>query len=327
MSLEPGSLLNRRYRILEVLSKGGMGAIYHAMDETLGIEVAVKENLFTTEDYSRQFRREASILAWLKHSNLPRVTDHFVIEGQGQYLVMDHIAGEDLRQYILNRGPLPEGEILRIGVAVCGALDYLHSRRPPIIHRDIKTGNIRITPGGQVYLVDFGLAKVEETGRSAAGGALALTPGYAPPEQYGGSTDARSDIYSLAATLYMALTASLPEDGLSRAMKTSTLTRVRQRNSKISEQTALVIEKALSLDPAERYQTAVEFRQALQGALNVLRGSAQPEAPAVPQAQALHDPAPVQVRPHPRIPKWLLLAAIGVLLILLAAFLALIHFG
>ena len=93
MNLERGSLLNNRYRIVSILGQGGMGSIYHAVDENLGVDVAVKENLFTTEEYARQFRREAVILANLRHPNLPRVTDHFVIEGQGQYLVMDYIEG------------------------------------------------------------------------------------------------------------------------------------------------------------------------------------------------------------------------------------------
>ena len=105
MTLDRGYLLNKRYRIVEVLGQGGMAAVYRAVDENLGVEVAVKENLFTTEEYARQFRREAVILANLRHPNLPRVTDHFVVEQQGQYLVMDYIEGEDLRQRMDRLGP------------------------------------------------------------------------------------------------------------------------------------------------------------------------------------------------------------------------------
>src|SRR3970040_559888 len=108
MSLERGSLLNNRYRVLEILGQGGMAAIYRAVDENLGVNVAVKENMFTTEEYARQFRREALILANLRHPNLPRVTDHFVIEGEGQYLVMDYIEGEDLRERIERLGNITE---------------------------------------------------------------------------------------------------------------------------------------------------------------------------------------------------------------------------
>jgi len=104
MTLKQGELLLDRYRIIEVLGHGGMGSIFRAVDENLGVEVAVKENLFTIEDYARQFRREATILANLRHANLPRVSDHFSIEDQGQYLIMDYIEGEDLQER-LERSP------------------------------------------------------------------------------------------------------------------------------------------------------------------------------------------------------------------------------
>src|SRR4030043_90138 len=131
MILERGSRLNNRYRIVEILGQGGMGSVYRAVDENLGVEVAVKDNLFTTEEYARQFRREAIILANLRHPNLPRVTDHFVINGQGQYLVMDYIEGEDLRQRMERCGVLGEEEVAVVGAAVCDALIYLGTRKPP----------------------------------------------------------------------------------------------------------------------------------------------------------------------------------------------------
>jgi serine/threonine protein kinase len=214
MALEKGYLLYGRYRIELVLGRGGMGSVYKALDENLGIPVAVKENLFTTEEYARQFRREATILAGLRHSNLPRVTDHFVIAGQGQYLVMDFIDGDDLRTRI-ERGNLPS-ERLTVDWArqICDALNYLHNRQPPVVHRDIKPGNIRITTEGRAVLVDFGLARLLE-GPTTTTGAKAMTPGYSPPEQYGASrTDSRTDIYALAATMYTLLTGAMPEDGL-----------------------------------------------------------------------------------------------------------------
>jgi serine/threonine protein kinase len=185
MILERGTLLNNRYKIVEILGQGGMGSVYRAVDENLGVEVAVKDNLFTTEEYARQFRREAVILANLRHANLPRVTDHFVMEGQGQYLVMDYIEGEDLRQRMERVGVIPEEEVITIGAAVCDALAYLGSRQPPIIHRDIKPGNVKITPHGLIFLVDFGLAKTMRGSQATTTGARAMTPGYSPPEQYG----------------------------------------------------------------------------------------------------------------------------------------------
>ncbi len=241
-----------------------MGSIYRAVDENLGVEVAVKENLFTSEEYARQFRREAVILANLRHPNLPRVTDHFVIDGQGQYLVMDFIEGEDLRERIDRQGLLSDADAVILGIAVCDALSYLHSRQPQVVHRDIKPGNIKITLTGNIILVDFGLAKVTQGSQMTSTGARAMTPGYSPPEQYGTArTDHRSDIYSLGASLYMALTSALPEDALARAMGQIELTRIRKHNPKVSRRLATVIEKAMELRPEQRYQTAEDFKQAL----------------------------------------------------------------
>ena len=266
MTLERGALLHKRYRIVEILGQGGMGSVYRAVDENLGVDVAVKENLFTTDEYARQFRLEAVILANLRHPNLPRVTDHFVIGDQGQYLVMDYIEGEDLRQRMERMGNITEDEAILIGAAMCDALTYLHTRKPPILHRDIKPGNVKITPDGHIFLVDFGLAKVLHGSQATTTGARAMTPGYSPPEQYGTArTDPRTDIYSLGATLYAALSGIIPEDGLARAMDNTQLTPLRKRNSKVSRRLAAAIEKAMGIDPADRYQNAEEFKRSLLG--------------------------------------------------------------
>ncbi len=267
--LEIRSLLYNRYRIEGVLGQGGMGAIYSALDESLGVRVAVKENTFSSEEAVRQFRREATILASLRHPNLPRVTDHFVIPGQGQYLVMDYIDGQDLRTRLISEGKLAEEEVIFFGAVVCDALTYLHSRQPAIVHRDIKPGNIRITPTGQVFLVDFGLAKEAQSDQATTTGAQALTPGYAPPEQYGKGTDVRSDIYALGATLYAALTDRVPEDGLARMMGSAQLVPLKQVNPKVTEQTSQVIQKAMAVEAVQRYQTAEDFKQALLSAATV----------------------------------------------------------
>ena len=266
MTLERGALLHKRYRIVEILGQGGMGSVYRAVDENLGVDVAVKENLFTTDEYARQFRLEAVILANLRHPNLPRVTDHFVIGDQGQYLVMDYIEGEDLRQRMERMGNVTEDEAVLIGAAICDALAYLHTRKPPILHRDLKPGNIKITPDGHIFLVDFGLAKVLHGSQATTTGARAMTPGYSPPEQYGTArTDSRTDIYSLGATLYAALSGIIPEDGLARAMDNTQLTPLRKRNSKVSRRLAASIERAMGIDPADRFQTAEEFKRSLLG--------------------------------------------------------------
>jgi serine/threonine protein kinase len=263
VTLEPGFLLHNRYRVSEVITRGGMGAIYRAYDESLNITVAIKENFYTTDEYSRQFKREATMLASLRHPNLPRVTDHFVLSGEGQYLVMDFIEGEDLKVHLDKTGVLKEDDLIIIGVAICDALHYLHTREPAIVHRDVKPGNIKITPGGQVFLVDFGLAKRVEGGQMTTIGAQALTPGFAPPEQYGGGTDATSDIYSLGATLYVAATNTIPVDSLERALGGPQIVPVRKLNPKVNEKLAATIEKAMNVESRDRYQSDMEFKKAL----------------------------------------------------------------
>ncbi len=263
MTLDPGFLLHNRYRVSEVITRGGMGAIYRAYDESLNITVAIKENFYTTDEYSRQFKREATLLASLRHPNLPRVTDHFVLSGQGQYLVMDFIEGEDLKVHLDKSGVLREDDLIIIGIAICDALSYLHSREPAIVHRDVKPGNIKITPNGQVFLVDFGLAKRVDSGQMTTIGAQALTPGFAPPEQYGGGTEPSSDIYSLGATLYVASTNTIPVDSLERALGGPQLVPIRKLNPKINEKLAATIEKAMAVDTRDRFASDLDFRKAL----------------------------------------------------------------
>jgi eukaryotic-like serine/threonine-protein kinase len=271
MTLENGYLLKQRYRILDILGQGGMGAVYRAVDENLDITVAIKENSFFSDDYARQFQREAKILASLRHPNLPRVFDYFVIEGQAQYLVMDYIEGDDLRQWMSRADGITEVEALQIGIAICNALVYLHSRVPAITHRDIKPGNIKLTPGGEIVLVDFGLVKILHENEATTTAARAMTPGYSPPEQYGDEpTDHRSDIFSLGATLYAALSGYLPEDSLSRTTGKAELTLLRSYLPHLSRQTRLAIEKALSLRFEDRWQSARDFKQALISARDAL---------------------------------------------------------
>jgi Tol biopolymer transport system component/serine/threonine protein kinase len=287
MSLEQGTLLHNRYRIVDILGQGGMGSVYRAIDENLGVEVAVKENLFTTDEYARQFRLEAVILAGLRQPNLPRVTDHFVIGSQGQYLVMDYIEGEDLRQRMERVGTISDEDAVIIGTAICDALHYLHTRKPPILHRDLKPGNVKITPEGGVYLVDFGLAKIVRGGEQTTTGARAMTPGYSPPEQYGTArTDPRSDVYSLGATLYAALTGIIPEDGLSRVMDNVGLTPIRKRNPRVSRKLAAAIEKAMEPFPDERYQSAANFKQALLTSVSKTQPGASHSLTEAPDHQA-----------------------------------------
>ncbi len=253
MPLAPGVLLNERYRIDALLGQGGMGAVYDAWDPRLSVRCAIKENLLFTEEHQRQFEREAQLLARLHHPYLPRVTDHFLIPGQGQYLVMDFVEGEDLRQRLERLGPLPASDVRRWAEDVLEALAYLHQRH--IIHRDIKPANIKINPEGQAVLVDFGIAKEMKAGGETTAGAHGLTPGFAPPEQYGvteGGTDARSDIYAFGATLYTLLTATPPADALSRVGKPEKFILL-SRRAVAPQPLAAVIDKALAMDPDDRF--------------------------------------------------------------------------
>jgi len=325
--MEIGELLRDRYRIEETLGKGGMGAVYRAVDESLGVQVAVKENLFTDQDSVRQFKREATILANLRHPNLPRVTDHFVIEGEGQYLVMDYIEGEDLRARLKRIGALPEKEIIVLGAAISDALSYMHNLDPPVLHRDIKPSNIKVTPQGQVYLVDFGLAKEFKEGQQTTTAARGLSPGYSSPEQYGAArTDARSDIFSLGATLYTMLAGSPPADGLSRALQQAELKPIHEVNPEVSSEVVGVIEKALAIQPTDRFQSAGAFKGALLVASDTVqrevaagRASIAPppaiESDATLKAEAIGlGPPPVVTRPaRSRLP----IILMGVFLVLI----------
>jgi len=263
MSLSPGVLLKERYKITSLIASSGMGNIYLAEDQTLKTQVAVKENLYSSVDHSRQFRREATLLANLRHPNLPRVIDHFVLPGMGEYLVMDYVPGQDLREKVTSlRKPMSEAEAVAIGVKIAQALSYLHTRTPPIIHRDVKPANIKMTPEGDVVLVDFGLAKVQTTDLTEAG-VQGVTPGFSPVEQYGEGADARSDIYALGATLYYMLSGRVPLEALDRALGTDKLVPLMKINSKVSQATAAVIDQAMALEADLRFQSMDEFVQAL----------------------------------------------------------------
>src|SRR5215475_14534085 len=219
--LSTDTVLQGRYRVVRQLGQGGMGAVYEAVDERLDTTVALKETLFTDEKLRKQFEREARLLARLHHQALPRVSDHFN-EGEGQFLVMQYIAGEDLAAMLAARnGPFPQDDVLRWADQLCDALDYLHTQDPQIIHRDIKPQNLKLTTRGQIVLLDFGLAKGSAGQMSVVTTSASIfgyTPNYAPLEQVQGlGTDARSDIYSLAATLYHLMTYVKPPDALTRA--------------------------------------------------------------------------------------------------------------
>jgi eukaryotic-like serine/threonine-protein kinase len=261
MPLAIGIVLNNRYRIVGLLGQGGFGAVYRAFDQNMGKPVAIKENLDTSLDAQRQFWQEAQILSNLRHPNLPLVTDYFVIQGIGQYLVMDFIEGEDLQEKLDRAGgPLPEEQVLPWIDQVCDALIYLHSQTPPIIHRDVKPANIRITPSGKAVLVDFGISKVFDPAAGTAIGARAYSSPYSPPEQYGqGRTDARSDIYALGITLYTVLTGQEPPESVQRQTGVKMIP-PRQLTANVSPAIESAILQACELDMARRFQSMTDLR-------------------------------------------------------------------
>jgi serine/threonine protein kinase/Tol biopolymer transport system component len=268
-----------------------MGAVYRAKDLNLGVTVVVKENLIHSEEARRQFNREAGILANMRHPCLPRVTDVFFLPEQGQYLVMDYVEGEDLKQLVARWGPIPEAQALAWLRCVLDALEYLHDQN--IIHRDVKPANVKITPDGQVYLVDFGLAKIFDPSQETTIGARGVTPGYAPPEQYGrGRTDARSDVYSVAATLYALLTGKAPPDGLELTIDQVKLVPPRQLAPGISPRTEAAILKAMESRPTSRFSTVADLRTALFGPVVPAPQPTPGRQPALPSGP-LH-PAPVK---------------------------------
>ncbi len=272
MPLTPGQILENRYRVDALLAQGGFGAVYQAWDVNLNKCVALKENLDTSPEAQRQFQHEAQILGSLTHPNLPRVQDHFLLPGQGQYLVMDFVEGEDLEEMGNRLGaPLSEDYALAWIDQVCDALVYLHGQNPPVIHRDIKPANIKITPQGKAVLVDFGLSKIYDPRLKTTVGARAVTPGYSPVEQYGrGTTDARTDIYALGATVYMLLTNHEPQESVQRTIHDDLLP-AQQVNPLVLPVIGQTLHKALSLSPDQRYQTAQEFRVALANAAQIAR--------------------------------------------------------
>lgn len=273
--LPNGKLLQGRYKIKRLIAQGGMGAVYEAEAIHLGgIDVAVKETFFSEDQHSlrAQFQREAATLARLEHPALPGVKDHFT-EGAGQFLVMKFIPGEDLEQLLRRRGSAFDASIIiEWADTLLDALEYIHSQYPPIIHRDIKPQNVKLTPNGKLFLIDFGLAKDGTTPTRAGKSLHAYTLAYAPLEQIkGAGTDVRSDLYSLGATLYHLLTNKLPINAEVRAeaihyTMPDPLQPVHQVNAQIPFQLSAVIARSMAMERERRHASAGEMRQALRAA-------------------------------------------------------------
>lgn len=273
--LAPNALLQNRYLTVHLIGKGGMGEVYLAIDQRLGSAVALKRTSFSDEEtLGNAFEREARTLARLRHPVLPKVSDHF-IENDTQYLVMEHIAGEDLAERLKsNNKPFPLSWVLFWADQLLDALTYLHSHEPPILHRDIKPQNLKLTTENHIVLLDFGLSKnnTGETKITTYGSIVGYTPHYAPMEQIRGTgTDARSDIYSLSATLFQILTNTVPPDSLTRADVLlndlpDPLKLICEINPEVSRAVSEVILRGMSVSQEKRFVSAREMQKALRDA-------------------------------------------------------------
>jgi serine/threonine protein kinase len=272
LPLAADSIVQDRYRIVRQLGRGGMGAVYEAEDQRLGITVALKETLSSEESMRRQFETEARLLAHMQHPALPRVSDHFV-DGSRAFLVMQFIGGVDLAKIIAQQpGPFPLEQVIAWADQLLDALIYLHAREPQVIHRDIKPHNLKLTANGQIALLDFGLAKATPSDPSltASKAFFGYTRHYAPLEQIQDQrTDPRSDIYALGATLYHLSTGIKPPDAMVRAASVvdggpdplQPADKIRQA---VTPEFAAILTQALAQKPENRCANAEEFRAALQ---------------------------------------------------------------
>ncbi|HEX5736046.1 MAG TPA: serine/threonine-protein kinase [Blastocatellia bacterium] len=266
-------MLQARYRIEHLVARSGMGAVYRATDLRFGNTVALKQVLAADhsvrDDIHQAFEREARLLNKLRHPSLPVVHDYFETGEGGQYLVMQFIEGDDLGQMLrLKSQPFPIVQVSQWADELLDALEYLHGQDPPVIHRDIKPANLKLTAGGRVCLLDFGLAK-DSGGQSIYG----FTKEYAPYEQIQGEgTDPRTDLYSLAASLYTLVTGKLPPDALARARSvmsqaTDPLKLAHLQNPKVPLALAGVLNRALAINPDDRFPSASEMRAGLVAAV------------------------------------------------------------
>jgi serine/threonine-protein kinase len=309
--LRTGTVLRSRYKIVQAIGQGGMGAVYEAQDAVLaGRTCAIKEvrldpdmTLEARRQAQEQFYREASVLARLDHPTLPKVSDYFS-EADLDYLVMDYVPGRDLKD-IMNEARragkfLDEPDVLNWTAQLCDALIYLHSQEPAILHRDIKPSNIKLTPDGRIKLVDFGLVKVladDDSNRTLTVVQGRGTAAFTPLEQYGGDTggtDIRSDLYSLGATVYNLLTNQPPLDAKRRFLNPSALQIPRSINPAISEATERAVLAAIAMHPDQRPSSVAEFRAILFPTGAVLSSTV--HSPIVPRRPAVVEDWPQAVR-------------------------------
>ena len=293
--VETGTLLQGRFLIEEPIGRGGMGAVYIATDQKFGSRVAIKERAYEDAELAEAFEREARLLNTLHHPILPHVSDYFN-EGGKHFLVMEYIEGEDLSEILKREGAFAVEDVVKWATELLDGLDYLHSQDPPIIHRDIKPHNLKLTSRGNVVLLDFGLAKETSGNTLGAKSVFGYSRRYSPLEQIEGvGTDARSDIFSLGATLHNLLTGTPPVDVLARvssivAGKGDPLQLASDVNGNVPPAIASVIHSALALNAENRFISANAMQAALEYAVSE---SQQAEAAMPPMNEAAPSFAPV----------------------------------
>ncbi|MCC8141845.1 MAG: serine/threonine protein kinase [Lachnospiraceae bacterium] len=254
---EIGSVIGEKYEIQKQIGTGGMSVVYLAWDLRISKPWAVKEirkcgNGEHEEIIENSLLTEADIMKRLNHPALPRIVD-ITEDLENIYLVMDYIEGRSLDRVLKERGVLPEKLVLNWAVQICDALNYLHSRKPPIIYRDMKPANIMLDSEGQIKIIDFGIAR-EYKAKGLTDTTVLGTRGYASPEHYGSrQTDARSDIYTLGMTLHHLLT------GVSPRTPGYVYRPVRYWNPQLSVGVEAVIDRCTALDPDKRYPNCEEL--------------------------------------------------------------------
>lgn len=259
--LEIGSVIDGKYKILNVVGKGGMSVVYLAMNERANKQWAIKEvrkdGMQSFEVVEQNLVAETDLLKKLNHPHLPSIID--VIDCDDTFLiVMDYIEGNPLSKALETSGAQNQDDVIEWAKQLCDVLGYLHSRKPPIIYRDMKPSNVMLKPDGNVMLIDFGTAR-EFKYSSVADTTCLGTQGYAAPEQFGGhgQTDARTDIYCLGATMYHLVTGHNP------ATPPYEMYPIRQWNPMLSSGLEEIILKCTQRNPEDRYQSCAELLYAL----------------------------------------------------------------
>lgn len=298
--LAPKTCLQQRYVVIEPVGRGGMGAVYRAYDQRLRADVALKQTLFTGEGDRRRFEREAQLLARLRHRGMPKVSDYFT-EASGQYLVMEYISGQDLDVLCQGdpsiREPASLPRVLEWADQILDILEYLHNRRLPIVHRDIKPKNLKLSERDEIVLLDFGLARGGLTQEAHLDGATQRpdtglrihTLPYGPLEQMRGEEeDPRNDIYSLGATLYYILSGKAPIDPMTRlqelAFRSDPLPPLVEVVPHVPPLLSEIVHTMMAIRKDDRQETASQTREELQQVRNVSvrRPRTQPLRPLQP---------------------------------------------